>query len=122
MNRIVSQTSLGISRMPHVCGDEPINAMYAGVDPDVCPTYVGMNRFTFSYIHRKGSMPHVCGDEPDTPWVRREEMRMPHVCGDEPIKIALGFQCLRMPHVCGDEPPDLRKGGVSQWYAPRMWG
>ena len=52
------------ARMPHVCGDEPVNKKVAKNMLLVCPTYVGMNRFARSIMYLSLCMPHVCGDEP----------------------------------------------------------
>ena len=50
--------------MPHVCGDEPVEDATRAATVEVCPTYVGMNRFSENGFCRCRSMPHVCGDEP----------------------------------------------------------
>ena len=50
--------------MPHVCGDEPAQAVKEAQERAICPTYVGMNRQQYPPPRCRGHMPHVCGDEP----------------------------------------------------------
>ena len=50
--------------MPHVCGDEPEELRVILAEIEVCPTYVGMNRYYQTAQAHNDSMPHVCGDEP----------------------------------------------------------
>ena len=50
--------------MPHVCGDEPGESTAIDINNYVCPTYVGMNRTSYSCKEGGYSMPHVCGDDP----------------------------------------------------------
>ena len=50
--------------MPHRRGDEPHYQLIAFEEIFVCPTGVGMNRFSFTVPHRNLRMPHRRGDEP----------------------------------------------------------
>ena len=65
MNRAAEQFATREAGMPHVCGDEPGQFPPGQVQPVVCPTYVGMNRWLVSFPSVTPCMPHVCGDEPE---------------------------------------------------------
>ena len=113
----------GAASMPHVCGDEPSKAEGRDLDMTVCPTYVGMNRFSTLLLILFPCMPHVCGDEPD--WIREGGMTddvCPTYVGMNRERFPYRPRRVRMPHVCGDEPGISITSGSKSPYAPRMWG
>ena len=129
--------------MPHVCGDEPAWKGVHSVHGGVCPTYVGMNRFTCLSTLKFCVCPTYVGMNRILKLQQEKGVSMPHVCGDEPAEIPdggypghvcptyvgmnrwnklYGNDSDGMPHVCGDEPTLRAWSVASVKYAPRMWG
>ena len=70
--------------------------------PEVCPTYVGMNR-------KNG----IAADESSV---------CPTYVGMNRAFGSSSDSWTSMPHVCGDEPTRSTQFHTDGTYAPRMWG